>query len=45
MKTYSEDRKKVSNLKIAYIGGGSCGWAYILMNDLAKEPNLSGSVD
>ena len=45
MKTYSEDRKKVSNLKIAYIGGGSCGWAYILMNDLAKEPNLSGTVD
>ena len=45
MKTYNEDRTKVSNLKIAYIGGGSCGWAYILMNDLSKEPNLSGRVD
>lgn len=45
MKTYNEDRSKVSNLKIAYIGGGSCGWAYVLMNDLSKEPNLSGTVD
>jgi alpha-galactosidase len=45
MKTYNEDRSKVSNLKIAYIGGGSSGWAYVLMNDLSKEPNLSGTVD
>ena len=45
MKTYNQDRTKVSDLKIAYIGGGSCGWAYVLMNDLSKEPNLSGTVD
>jgi alpha-galactosidase len=31
-------------LKIAYVGGGSVGWAWLFMNDLAKEPNLSGEV-
>lgn len=31
-------------MKIAYIGGGSRGWAHILMNDLALEPALSGEV-
>lgn len=36
--------KDVKNLKIAYIGGGSRGWAPILMNDLAKEPLLGGTV-
>ena len=29
--------KDVKNLKIAYIGGGSRGWARTLMTDLAKE--------
>ena len=28
------ERKK---FKVAYIGGGSRGWAWILMKDLAKE--------
>ena len=34
----------VSDLKIAYIGGGSRGWAWTLMNDLTKANDLSGSV-
>ncbi|MGP0585541.1 family 4 glycosyl hydrolase [Paenibacillus timonensis] len=34
----------VKNLKIAYIGGGSRGWAWGLMSDLALEPALSGQV-
>ena len=44
MKNYSHDRKSVSGLKIAYIGGGSRGWAYSLMRDLACEPSISGTV-
>jgi galacturan 1,4-alpha-galacturonidase len=35
---------KVSGLKIAYVGGGSRGWAWGLMSDLAAEPDLSGTV-
>ncbi len=35
---------KVENLKIAYIGGGSRGWAWKLMSDLALEQSLSGTV-
>lgn len=35
---------KVSDLKIAYIGGGSRGWAWRLMADLAIEPALSGTI-
>ena len=44
MKNYSQDRKKVSDLKIAYIGGGSRGWAYSLMRDLACEADISGTI-
>ena len=33
------------HLKIAYIGGGSRGWAHVLMNDLALCPDLTGEVD
>lgn len=36
--------KKVKNIKIAYIGGGSRGWAWTLMNDLALAPDISGEV-
>jgi len=41
-----EQQQQVSPvaLKIAYIGGGSRGWARILMNDLARCPHLSGEV-
>lgn len=34
----------VENLKIAYIGGGSRGWAWTLMSDLATAGDLSGKV-
>lgn len=36
--------KKVTDLKIAYIGGGSRGWAWTLMNDLKKSTDISGAV-
>ena len=32
------------DIKIAYIGGGSRGWAWGLMSDLALEESLSGKV-
>jgi len=32
------------DIKIAYIGGGSQGWARRLMNDLALEKRISGTV-
>lgn len=35
---------KVTDLNIAYIGGGSRGWAWNLMADLAVEEALSGTV-
>ena len=35
---------KINNLQIAYIGGGSRGWARGLMSDLAMEAQLSGVV-
>lgn len=34
----------VKDLIIAYIGGGSRGWAWGLMSDLASEEKLSGTV-
>ena len=39
---YSEDA--VKDIKIAYIGGGSRGWAWGLMSDLSREKVLSGTV-
>ena len=39
------ENNTVKDLKIAYIGGGSKGWAWILMNDLKKaSAELSGTV-
>ncbi len=35
---------KATGVKIAYIGGGSRGWARGLMSDLALEERMSGSV-
>ena len=35
---------KIDDLKIAYIGGGSRGWAWTFMTDLALEPSLSGTI-
>lgn len=41
---YYEDNQ-VKDLKIAYIGGGSRGWAWGLMSDLAQCKDMSGRVD
>ncbi len=41
---FTNDGTKAENVKIAYIGGGSRGWARGLMSDLASEPNLCGTV-
>lgn len=38
------ENNKVSELKIAYIGGGSRGWAWGLMSDLASCDDISGEV-
>ena len=45
MKYYNEDGKeKVRDLKIAYVGGGSRGWAWGLMSDLLTFDDISGEV-
>ncbi len=36
--------KGAENVKIAYVGGGSRGWAWNLMSDLATCPDMSGDV-
>lgn len=36
---------KVNDIKIAYIGGGSRGWAWGLMSDLASSEDISGQVN
>jgi len=36
---------KVKELKIAYIGGGSMGWAWQLMSDLVSAEDISGAVN
>lgn len=41
MKVYGDGAEDV---RIAYIGGGSRGWAWTLMNDLARAQDLSGRV-
>ena len=38
------DNGKAKNIKIAYIGGGSRGWAWGLMSDLASCDDMSGDV-
>lgn len=35
---------KVSDLQIAYIGGGSRGWAWTFMTDLCMDDSLSGTI-
>lgn len=39
---YSEN--KVRDLQIAYIGGGSRGWAWTFMTDLALDDQISGTI-
>lgn len=36
--------KRAEDVQIAYIGGGSRGWAWTFMTDLALEPDMSGSI-
>ena len=36
--------KNAKNLTIAYIGGGSRGWAWGFMTDLAMDPDLCGTI-
>ncbi|MBQ9510750.1 MAG: alpha-glucosidase/alpha-galactosidase [Clostridia bacterium] len=36
---------KVKDIKIAYIGGGSRGWAWGLMSDLVSAEDISGTVN
>ncbi len=36
--------KKAENIKIAYVGGGSRGWAWGLMSDLVACEDMSGDV-
>jgi len=38
------EANKVSGIRLAYIGGGSRGWAWKFMTDLAMEPAMSGEV-
>ena len=38
------EKHKVSGIRLAYIGGGSRGWAWKFMTDLAIEPSMSGEV-
>ena len=35
---------KATGIKIAYVGGGSRGWAWGLMSDLAVEESMNGTV-
>jgi alpha-galactosidase len=37
-------QNKVTDLKIAYVGGGSRGWAWRFMSDLAMEEQIDGTV-
>ena len=39
------EANQVKDVKIAYIGGGSRGWAWGLMSDLAMCEDISGSVE
>ncbi len=38
------EEKTAKDIRIAYIGGGSLGWAWTLMRDLERAPDLSGTV-
>lgn len=38
------ENNKMKDVKITYIGGGSRGWAWTFMTDLAREEKLSGTI-
>ncbi len=39
-----DQEDKVTDIQIAYIGGGSRGWAWTFMTDLAMESRISGVI-
>lgn len=39
-----DNRKRARELRVAYIGGGSRGWAWGLMTDLAMDRDMCGTV-
>ncbi len=39
-----QEKNMCKDIKIAYIGGGSRGWSWGLMSDLARTENMSGTV-
>ncbi|MDW2799851.1 alpha-glucosidase/alpha-galactosidase [Clostridium boliviensis] len=38
------ETNKVSDIQIAYIGGGSRGWAWTFMTDLSMDDSMSGTI-
>lgn len=44
MKYIRDSKTRVEDVKIAYVGGGSRGWAWGLMSDLASVEDMSGDV-
>ncbi len=38
------ENNKITDLQIAYIGGGSRGWAWTFMGDLANDADISGTI-
>lgn len=38
------NNNQVTDIQIAYIGGGSRGWAWTFMTDLAMEASISGTI-
>lgn len=38
------EKNRISDIKIAYVGGGSRGWAWGFMSDLVSHKDISGSV-
>lgn len=44
VKVLKETIKEVEEVKIAYIGGGSRGWAWGFMSDLSKEEQIRGNL-
>lgn len=41
---YEKETQTVSDVQIAYIGGGSRGWAWTFMTDLSMDASLSGCI-
>ena len=41
---YTHQGNKVTGLTVAYIGGGSRGWAWGFMRDIISDGQISGTV-